>query len=175
MKRSIQLLSTVGLLLLAAACRAPTPPSDARAIESLAPIRNVDQVLDQPVQLEASERARALLERPLTEESAVQIALVSNREIRASLHDVGIARGAWMQARLLPNPVAEVEVLPEQDSQLELRLEYDLTKALLAPLRAQATAPRVEAARFRAADTVISEIAAVRRAFIGLQAAEARL
>lgn len=165
----------LGLLVLVASCRAPSPPSDAHAIEQMAPIRHVDRVLSQPVDLEASEEARELLVRPLSQEDAVRVALASNREIEASLHEVGIARGAWMQSRLLPNPVAEVELLPERESQLELRLEYGLTEALLGPARARTSAPLVEAARFRAAASVVNTSAAVRQAFVRLQVIELRL
>lgn len=177
MKRSISTaLSVSALVLLASGCRAPSPPSDAHTIESLAPpIEHVDRLLSEPVDANTSENARELLARALSQEDAVRVALDSNREIQASLHEVGIARGAWMQSRLLPNPAFEVELLPERQSQLELRLEYDLTEALLAPARARTTAPLVEAARFRAAAAVIATSAAVRQAFIRLQVAQLRL
>jgi outer membrane protein, heavy metal efflux system len=173
-----KILSSTALLLaatLASACRAPSPASDARAIEAVAPIEHVDRVLSQPVDLEGSPEARELLEHPLSQEDAVSVALTSNREIQASLHEVGIARGTWMQSRLLPNPVAEVELLPERESTLELRLEYDLTEALLAPARARTAAPLVEAARYRAAASIVNTSAAVRRGFVRLQVAQLRL
>lgn len=166
------------LLALAtlSACRAPTPASDARAVEELAPtMHHVDEVLERPADPGTPEEARRKLGSALTEDSAVELALTTNRSIRAALHEIGMARGAWMQSRLLPNPVAEVEILPERESLLELRLEYDLTAALLAPARAKTTAPRVEAARLQAAEIVVNESAAVRQSFIRLQAAEARL
>jgi outer membrane protein TolC len=116
-----------------------------------------------------------LLRKPLDADGAVRVALLNNRELRATLREMGIARGRLIQAGLLPNPVVEVELLPERDTQLELRVEYDLTRAVLAPSRAHAEEPALEAARYRAAGAVIELGYRVRVAFYSLQSAEQRL
>jgi cobalt-zinc-cadmium efflux system outer membrane protein len=123
----------------------------------------------------ADEDARKILREPLDVEAAVRVALLNNRELRASLREMGIARGRLLQAGLLPNPTVEVELLPERNTQLELRAEYDISSAVLAPLRARAAQPELEAARYRAASAVVELGYRVRVAFYGLQAAEQRL
>jgi hypothetical protein len=51
-----------------------------------------------------------LLSRPLTADDAVRVAMLANREGRAALAEIGIAKGAWVQAGLIPNPEAELSV-----------------------------------------------------------------
>ncbi len=131
------------------------------------PVGEVDPV--------ATREAQQLLAEPLDVEAAVRVALLDNRELRATLRSLGIARGRLLQASLLPNPVVEAELLPERNTQLELRVEYDLTRALLTPLRVSAEAPELDAARYRAAAAVVELSYQVRTAFYGLQVASERL
>jgi len=138
-------------------------------IETLRPLDDVD------VDPAASEDARKLLERPLDADGAVRVAVLQNRELRARLRELGVARGRVVQAGLLPNPLVEVELIPERDSRLQLRVEYDLKSALLAPLRARAVAPELEAARYRTAAAVIELGYRVRAAFYRAQSASQRL
>lgn len=105
----------------------------------------------------------------------MRIALLNNRALRATLHELGIARGRLIQAGLPPNPRLEAEVLPERNTEIELTVEYDLTSALLAPVRSHAAKAELEAERKRAAATVIETGFAARAAFYALQSAEQRL
>ena len=164
------LVATLGL-----ACQAPRPASDAAAIEAVSGRKLEDRRLTGPADPAPPAERRELLKAPLDADAAVELAVWSNRDVSAMLHEVGISRGAWMQARTLPNPIVELELLPERESQLELRFEYDLTEALLAPERARSASPRVEAARYRAAEALVSLGAQTRSAFLRLQAAQARL
>ena len=50
-----------------------------------------------------------LLARPLTADAAVQIALLSNRDLRAEYEALGVARADLVQAGLLDNPVLSAE------------------------------------------------------------------
>jgi outer membrane protein TolC len=131
------------------------------------------------VEAETSGDARALLAQPLTADAAVRIALLNNRELRATLREVGIARGHLIQAGLLPNPELEVEVTPRQASadhtRIELSVEYDLTSAILAPLRERAAEADHEAARYRAAGAALDLGYSVRAAFYAVQASQQRL
>jgi hypothetical protein len=54
-----------------------------------------------------SDAVRAILAEPLTEESAVCVAVLNNREVRAAYEEVGIARSELVQAGLLRNPIFE--------------------------------------------------------------------
>lgn len=53
---------------------------------------------------------RALLERPLTADDAVQIALLNNPGLQATYEDLGIAQADLVQAGLLQNPVFSADL-----------------------------------------------------------------
>lgn len=113
-----------------------------------------------------------LLAAPLTADSATRIALLQNRELRASLRDMGVVRGAAVQASVAPNPRLHGELYPGSASELELGVEVELMGSFLAPARARALAPMIEAARFDAAGTVLEVGYEARSAFYALQAVE---
>jgi outer membrane protein TolC len=131
----------------------------------------------QPVPI--SSDVRGLLARPLTADAAVRIAMLNNRDLRAVLREVGVARGHLLQAGVFPNPEIEVEVTPRQASvdhtRIELAIEYDLTSAILAPLRERAAEGDLEAERYRAAGAAIDLGYSVRAAFYAVQASRQRL
>ncbi len=128
------------------------------------------------VETETPEDARELLSAPLDADTAVRIALLNNRELRATLREVGIARGELLQAGLPPNPLVEATFLPERDTTFELRVEYDLLAGIvLTPLRAGVASAALDAARFRAASATIEAGYVTRAAFHAVQAAEERL
>lgn len=51
------------------------------------------------------------------------------------LRELGIPASELITAGTIANPTFEFELLPERDSQYELRVEYELTSLLMAPLR----------------------------------------
>ncbi|WP_437814549.1 TolC family protein [Sorangium sp. So ce1078] len=172
-----------GLALLSAAgCAAPSSTADIARIRDLSGVELPEGATSDAVDPEPAADARALGQpprRPLTADAAVRIALLNNRELRAALKEVGVARGNLEQAGALPNPEIEVEVTPRQEgldhTRVELAVEIDLTSALLSPLRARAARSDHEAARYRAAGAVIELGYQVRAAFYAAQAAEQRL
>jgi hypothetical protein len=153
-------------------CVSSSIGDDVRFVQDATAVEQLPRVADRDVEPVAAQDVDRLLAEPLDAEGAVRVALLDNRELRARLREIGIARGQWLQAGLLPNPRAEAELLPERNSRVELRLEYDLTRAVLAPLAARAAAPDLEAARSRAAAAVVSLGYRVRAQFYRLQAAE---
>ena len=116
-----------------------------------------------------------LLARPLDVEAAVRVALFQNRDLRADLLELGVAAGDRLQAGLPANPDFEVEVLPERDARLELRVEQEITSLVLAPIAGEIADDEVEAARLDVATSAIQLSYRVRLAFHALQAAEERL
>jgi len=123
----------------------------------------------------ASRDVAALLSRPLDAQSAVEVALRNNRDLRATVKDVGIARGRQAQAGLLPNPQIEAEKPLEPEILSEFGVEYDLTHALLTPLRSNAAAADVDAARLKLARTAVELAFAVQAAFYEAVSAEQKL
>ncbi len=165
----------VGSLTLLSGCASSSISSDMSRVRDLTSSPAVAHVEDADVDPATSEEIERTLKKPLDADGAVRIALANNRELRATLRELGVPRGRWIQAGLLPNPRAELEVLPEKNSLFELRLEYDITHALLAPLRGNAAEPALDAARHRAAAAVVALGYHVRVAFYRLQSTEERL
>jgi outer membrane protein TolC len=161
--------------LVLPACVSSSIGEDVRYVRDATRVEELPRVADREVDPVAAKDAERWLAEPLDAEAAVRVALLDNRDLRARLREIGIARGQWMQAGLLPNPRAEAELLPERNTRIELRVEYDLTRAVLAPLAAHAAAPDLEAARSRAAAAVVSLGYRVREGFYRLQASEQRL
>ena len=122
---------------------------------------------------------QALLVRPLTADSAVRIALLNNRELRAAMHDLGVATGNLVQASLPPNPEVELELRkPTQGDdpmQVDIGLEYDLSELILLPLRRGAAQAERSAERARTAGTVLELAYRTRLAFLEVQARQQQL
>ena len=154
---------------------APTLRSHVSNVGSLAQVKELPMLREGKINASTKSDVRALLEEPLDADQAVRIALLNNRELRAQLRELGIVAGQVTQAGLVANPEFEIELLPERDSDLELRVEYDITSLIMAPLRRQAQQYDMEAARFDAAGAVVQLGYDVRTRFYALQAATQRL
>ena len=169
-----------GVLLAAsviAGCVSPVSQRDLRPVGELAGVEldALSRVVTDDFQLDAERAISSLLEAPLGAEEAVRVALLGNRELRARLLELGVARGRLIGARAVANPHVEVEVLPERNTDIELALEYEITSLVLAPLRARAARADLDAARIEAAAEVVGLGQRVRVAFFDLQAAHQRL
>jgi len=132
-------------------------------------------VSNDDVESSSPPEVRELLKKPIDANTAVRIALLGNRELRASLREMGVSRGQLAQAAVLPNPVVEFESLPERNSGIELRAEYDVTGLLLAPIRANAASVDVDASRFHAAAMVVATGYRARAMFHALASAQQKL
>jgi outer membrane protein, heavy metal efflux system len=116
-----------------------------------------------------------LLVGPLDVDTAVRVAVLNNRELRATLRELGVERGMLIDARSVANPTLEFEVLPERDTSYELRVEYEISSLILAPLRAKVARSALDEARYRAAVELVVLGYRVRAAFRELQSAGDRL
>jgi outer membrane protein, heavy metal efflux system len=117
---------------------------------------------------ETGGRVRALLERTLTADDAVQIALLNNRNLQAMYSDLGVAQADLVQAGLLRNPVLDAGVLfhlgPVRPD-LQLGVVFGLLDALYVPLRKRVAAAQFEEAKLRVTGAVLDFALEVRHAF----------
>jgi len=168
-------------LLLLPACATTALSGDVRAVESSLSERarlaeltlpSFDAPDDLPAEVDR------LLEKPLRDDTAVRVALLSNRDARAALAEIGIARGAYMQAGLIPNPEIDLSVRAPggpQPVQLDVGLELSVSATILAPLRASVAEAHLEAERLRATGFLLDLAWQTRLAFFEAQAAQQRL
>lgn len=161
-------------LFVLTGCASTSLRTDVASLRESTRVAALPDVSERAVEPASGDDVKRLLAEPLDVDRAVRVALLNNRALRATLREMGVARGRLLQASLLPNPEIEAELLPERDSAVELRVEFDLTSALLAPVRARAVAPDVAAARHRAAAAIVRLGYDVREAYYRALATEQR-
>jgi hypothetical protein len=92
------------------ACASVKPTEARRDVGELVEQRvGVPEAVPEKQDAESRARVRArvdeLMAQPLTVERALQVAMLNNRELRATLEDLGVAQADLVQAGLLQNPV----------------------------------------------------------------------
>jgi outer membrane protein, heavy metal efflux system len=119
MRTSLRSAAALALLAaLAPGCATRSPRPDLARVQELTHTPPPPNVASEEVEPATPADIRRLTEQPLDADAAVRIALAGNRELRATMREMGIARGRLVQAGLLPNPVVEAEFLPERQTQL---------------------------------------------------------
>ena len=127
---------------------------------------------------EAAEKLRALLQKKLAADDAVQIAMLNNRDLQAIYTDLGVAQADLVQAGLFRNPILDAAVLFPLSGvrpDLQLTVVISFLDALYVPLRKRVAAARFEEAKLRVTGAVLDLGAQVRRAFHEHQANEQML
>ena len=125
----------------------------------------------------ARERVQALLSEPLSEETAVQIALLNNRGLQAAYNDLGISEAEYVQASLPPNPAIILSRTFGTGGFVEFALQFvgNLLALTTLPRRTEIARREFEEARHRAVATTLSLSVDARRAWIRAVAARQRL
>src|SRR6266516_4352485 len=113
---------------------------------------------------EAQAAVTSLLSRPLTADSAVQVALLNNHNLQATYEELGIAQADLVEAGLLRNPIFTFERrLPGQALEMDVLKEF--IDILLLPLRKRIAAAQFEAAKLRVGHEILNLSGEVRAAF----------
>ena len=111
-----------------------------------------------------------LLAKTLTVGSAVQIALLNNPGLQATLEELGIAQADLAQAGLLTNPKLKAKILSGGgDEKTELGVEQDFLGFFLRPLRIKLGETQYQVVKHRVGYEVFSLIAEVRSSYYTLQ------
>lgn len=125
----------------------------------------------------ARERVQALLSEPLSEDAAVQIALLNNRGLQAAYNDLGVSEAAYVQASLPPNPSLVLSRTFGTGSFVGfgLQLVGNLLAMVTLPRRTEIAKREFEEARYRAVATTLSFCVDTRRTYVRAVAAQQRL
>lgn len=138
--------------------------------------KEVVKIGDDQVALTAKARVDQLLRKPLTADSAVQVALLSNRGLQASFNELGIAEAQMVAASLPPNPRFGISKL---SGRFEVEVERQIVGSLLAlvtlPARAEIARDRFQTAQMRTAEAVLKLAADTRRQYYRAVAANAQV
>jgi outer membrane protein TolC len=122
------------------------------------------------------ERVAALLAQPLTADAAVQLALLNNRGLQASLQELGIGQAELAQASRLPNPGFSFGRLTRgHEVEIERGLHFSLARLLALPLMAEAEGRRFAQTQGKVVLDVLALAADTRKAHIHAVAAEESL
>lgn len=116
----------------------------------------------------ADAAVRELLANELTIESAVQIALLNNRTLRATFEELGLSQADLVEAGQLANPSFSALVRWPTDSprvpHTEFRLSMEVLDAIFLPVRKRLAQEQVAQAEQRVAHEVLRLIAEVKAA-----------
>lgn len=113
---------------------------------------------------EAERYVRSLLKRPVTANSAVQIALFNNHQLQATYEEIGIAQADLIEAGLLKNPLFSIERRwPGQALEMDILAEF--VDLLFLPVRKRVAKAELEAAKLRVAHEILKTAGEVRMAF----------
>ena len=176
MKVSIRILAVVATAALLGACASVPKDSgfgdvrQAVLTETKAP---VEWDPAKPVEPPDDAAVAALLEEELTPEGAVRIAFAHNRDLQATLEELGVARADLIAASTVRNPVAEGELRFPGDPVRPFEISIHKTIIDLFQLgnRKKMGRAQFEVAKLRVSGAVINFGAEVRRHYYDLLAA----
>jgi len=121
----------------------------------------------------SADAVRELLARPLTVDGAVQVAMLSNARLKASLATLGIAEADVVQAGRLSNPVFSFTNIRNSEAQsIERTLLVNLLTLATMPLRQTIANRQFEAAQLEVAGDVARLAGDTRKAWIAAVAAQ---
>jgi outer membrane protein TolC len=165
--RILTTLASVGLLLGGCASFSPDGGlSVARNYASLELKKDIVKVSDEVAALSAEARAEQLLRRPLTPDSAVQIALLKNRGLQAAFSDLGVSEAQFVQATLPPAPrFTLTQYGTGFNTDIERSVVVSLLELATLPVRAEIARERFRADQYRAAEQVLRLAGEARRQF----------
>ena len=131
----------------------------------------------QPVEPPADEKLRPLLEGELTVERAVEVALANNRDLLATLEELGVARADLIAASTVRNPVFDGEIRSPGGPRNPFEIAIMQTLIDLIQLRRKRALGQAEfeAARLRVTGAVLGFAAEVRADYYTLEAAQQAL
>jgi outer membrane protein TolC len=114
----------------------------------------------------AGDTVRRLMARPLTAETAVQIALLDNRGLQAAYNELALAETDLVQGGLPPNPTFSLSrIAGDGAMEIERQVTGDILALATLPFRTGIARERFHAAQLRAAEATLRLGAEVRRAW----------
>jgi outer membrane protein TolC len=114
----------------------------------------------------ARKQVEQLLRRPLTADTAVQIALLNNRGLQAAYNELGLAEASMVDAHLPPNPsVSLMRISGAAEIEIERKIIANILALATLPVRAEIASNRFRQAQLRAAEETLRVAAETRRSY----------
>jgi cobalt-zinc-cadmium efflux system outer membrane protein len=131
---------------------------------------------DQAAHEQTRQDVRVLLRKPLTVNTAVQIALLNNRSLQATFEEIGLSAAEVLNAATIPNPKIDLAIRipdkPPSGTYVDYGAVIDFLSIIMIPLKKQVAKVQLEAAALRVADETLALVSQVKSAFYSLQAAQ---
>src|SRR3984893_11076368 len=132
--------------------------------------------VDQAAHEQALQDVRLILRKPLTVDSAVQIALLNNRSLQATFEEVGLSAADVLEAATIPNPKIDLAIRfpdkPPSGTYVDYGAAIDFLSIIMIPLKMRVAKIQLEAAALRVADETLALVSQVKGAFYSLQGAQ---
>lgn len=155
--------------LLLGGCASFSPDAGLSTAQSYASVelnKDLVKITDQATAATVQSRVEALLRRPLTADSAVQIALLKNRGLQAAFNELGVSEAQYVQATLPPAPRFELSRLAGSLSlEIERQILVSLFDLATLPVRAAIAELRFRGAQYRTAEAVLRLAMEARRQY----------
>src|ERR671913_554164 len=165
----VRLLGATALMLGLGACASFTPDAGLGPAIGIAHAelhKEVVKVTDEAAAAATQDRAEELLRRPLTPDSAVQIAILKNRGLQVAFNELGVAEAVYVKATLPPPPRFSASRLAGGfELEIERQILIGLFELATLPQRAAIAEQRFRAAQFRTAEAVLRLAAEARRQY----------
>ncbi len=128
--------------------------------------KDVVAIRTQDDALRADGAVKDLLRRTLTVDSAVQVALLSNRGLQAAYNELALAETDLLADSLPPNPTFSISRISGSGAvEIERQVVGDILALASLPFRTEIARRRFEKAQLRAAEETLRLAADVRRAY----------
>ena len=124
---------------------------------------------------DVQKQVQILISKPLTEETAIEIALLNNRSLRAEYFGLKAAAGEYKEQASLPNPFISASVLEgenEHGTKLSYGLGIEILDILYLPRRMKASGKTFEAKQAKTTEFVLDFMADVRVSYYNVVAAQ---
>ncbi len=162
-------LSSLSAALLLSGCATFSPDGGMTAVADIAggtikkdviSIRTADDVVV------ANDAVKRLLRRTLNVETAVQVALLSNRGLQAAYNELALAEADLVQESLPPNPTFSISRISGNGAvEIERQVVGDILALATLPFRSEIARQRFRQAQLRAALETLRLAAEVRRSY----------
>ena len=164
--------SFLGMLLALLAAGCATPGGSLERVQETVGTRSGKRVhwnRGGPEDAQIEQRVQSLLRRQLTVSSAVQIALLNNRELQARFEEIGIAQSEVIEAGLISNTNFSASFRfpnrPPSGTNLEYAIAQNFLDLLVLPLRKRIANAQLTQTEIRVADEVLKLAMEVKIAF----------
>jgi cobalt-zinc-cadmium efflux system outer membrane protein len=131
---------------------------------------------DQTAREQVLQEIREILRKPLTVDTAVQIALLNNPSLQATFEEIGLSAADLQEAATIPNPKIDLSVRfpnkPPSATYIDYSTVIDFLSIIMIPLKRRVAKDELESVALRVADDTLELVSQIKTAFYSLQASE---